>query len=144
MENTNIFFPSYQLKNDRRPLISKEIYFDHLGVHFVTKMPSLGIAETPKVVLDWAQNITPPVMYIKHGEITEPDKKIGLFKTQEPHKKYYPYAMTIAELGCLGEKLPRKIKVYFCNIVSHAENFHSKHISESKGAWIEPIMRQIR
>ncbi|MEK7480849.1 MAG: hypothetical protein AAB604_01970 [Patescibacteria group bacterium] len=134
-KKASTYFPNYQLRRGIDPVRSREISFPHAGIYFIMKMPFFGATETQKAALQWAAWNMPPVICVKHEAPVAPDRN-GFSDPGELHRTYYPYAMVIATLECLGEEMPRKIKIYFCDVELHEENqFQHKH-SRNKGVYI--------
>ncbi len=139
MSKQAVFHPNYQLHVEPKyRTCSRELRFRHGNVTFITKTPLFGASETQKAALEWASQSTPPVICVKHGKPTAPDK--GPFGCpHDPHRHYSPYAMAIATLECLGETTPRTIKIYFCDGSVHQEDSHHKIHWEGKIAFVEPV-----
>ncbi|MDP3794606.1 MAG: hypothetical protein Q8R13_01610 [bacterium] len=138
-KKVSTYFPNYQLRRGTDPVRPKEIWFQHAGIYFTTKMSLFGATETQKVALRWAAYSTPPVICVKHEAPVAPDRK-GFSDPSELHRTYYPYAMAIATLECLGEETPRKIKIYFCDMELHEENAFAHTHLRSKGTYTVPVM----
>ncbi len=137
-KKVSTYFPNYQLKRGSDPVRLKEILFWHAGIYFATKMRFFGATETQKVALRWAADHTPPIICVEHEAPVAPDRE-SFGDPNELHRAYYPYAMAIATLECLGEETPRKIKIYFCNVELHEENAFAHTHSRSKGTYTVPL-----
>lgn len=138
MSKTTIYHPKYQLRAEEgSPLYEMTASFPYNGIFFLTtiKRGFWGLTETQRSVLQWAswQGKTPPVMSIKHGKPGKPDRK-SFVDPNELHRVFYPYAMNFAELICLGENKPRKVKVYFCEAELHEDNAYA-HIHRISKGW---------
>ncbi len=120
-EKIRTFFPKYQLRARDRDFCSKKalVFRNREGASFLTTIPLFGITETQKVILEWLKrHEAPPVISVSHGKLTAPDR--GSFpQADELHRWYFPYAMAVAMAHCLGETVPRTLKVYFCNVELH-------------------------
>lgn len=133
------YFPNYQLRPRGSSLRPGSTYFNHDDTYFVVKVPIFGATETQKAALRWASFKTPPVICVSHEKPGDPD--IGPFgDPSENHRTYTPYAMAIATLECLGEKTPRRVKVYFCDIELHEDNAYAHIHARSIGTYIEPLV----
>lgn len=135
----SVYYPSYQLRpTNYRPRSSEIPFFlKHDGVYFVTKKPFFA-TETVKAVLDWASYSTPPVVFVSHEKPVASDRG-GFSDPNELHRHYYPYAMSVATIACLGEVCSRIVKVYFCDVELHEENLHATKHERYKGAYVMAI-----
>lgn len=138
-KKVSAYYPSYQLRHGSFQVRPRDIFFSHAGISFVTKVPLFGATETQKVALSWANCSTPPVICVKHEAPTAPDKK-SFRDPVELHRTYYPYAMAIVTLECLGEATPRKIKIYFCDMALHEDNAFGHTHTKSKGTYTVPLI----
>lgn len=139
MSKISKYFPSYKL-GASRPNSTKcpGARFEYRGTAFTTDFPMFGVTETQKAVMRWAWNKTPPVISVSHER---PVTYVGeeRFWPNDLHQTYFPYAMAIATLECLGELEPRRVKVYFCNVVYHVEQGETKIHTEHKGVHVVPV-----
>lgn len=135
-KKTSMYFPNYQLQREEADI--KQIWFSYAGIYFIAKTPFFGATKTQKTALKWAAWKTPPVICVKHKAPITPDKDV-FRDPYELHRAYYPYAMAIAILECLGEETSRKIKIYFCNAELHEDSqFTHKHL-KFKSTYIVPL-----
>ena len=112
------------------------IELKHGDAFFTTKLPLFGATETQKRVIEWASwHNLPPIMSVQHGKPTSPDKK-SFTDPNEFHRTYYPYAMAVAMVEYLGDPAPREVKVYFCDVELHEENYYAHIHSRSNGSFI--------
>ena len=140
MSKISKWFPSYRLGNPNpKSTRMPGAMFEHQGTTFTTDFPMFGVTETQKAALRWAwDKKTPPVVSISHEKpITHIDDVWS--NPEDLHQTYYPYAMAIATIECLGEEQSRTVRVYFCNVVYHIDNFHSNIHSEGKNTRVVPF-----
>ena len=135
--------PSYTLTNslDDSKRKMPGAVFKHQGTYFTTYFPRFGgVTETQKAALRWAWGVnTPPVVSVSHDKpISSTEDRWS--NPEDLHQTYYSYATCLASLECLGEKAPRIVRVYFCNIVYHVDQGDKKIHTEHKGVRVVPIV----
>lgn len=133
-----VFYPNYQMRPTSYMPRSSEIAFSYGGALLVTRQPFFGATETAKEALQWASHSTPPVICVEHERPTAPDKG-GFYDPNDGHRNLVPYAMVTATIKCLGEKQPRKIKIYFCDAHLCENNAYNKVDTRYKMGWVVPL-----
>lgn len=141
-KKVSVFYPKYRLLTlpGDRLAENKVVFRGPQGEEFVAELLMFGVTQTQKVALkwlSWQRPLLPPVVSISHQKPTAPDK--GPFRNpDELHRHYTPYAMAVATAELLGEKKPRNLKIYFCDVELHEAAkwntvaIHSKH----KGTYV--------
>lgn len=128
-------FPSYQLR-DKRIDGRNVVWFVEKDRFYVCWFPILGMTVTQEQVLRMlAAQRTAPVVSISHEKpvsVSGPD----FGDPQDNHITYRPYAVTIATVEVLNEKVPRKYRVCFCDISLHESNAHNVAHNDSRGVYI--------
>lgn len=132
------FYPEYRLGRGDELVSNRTATFYFGGVFYTTSLPLFGATETQKAVIRWATaTLTPPVMSVSHDAPRSSDVDKIHPNPQWLHLRYFPYAMTDAEVHCLGESAPRKVRVYFCR--SEAWNPETQQMFRSKTTYVVPL-----
>lgn len=131
------YYPQYSL--DGKHQAKRTLIFKHNGIFFRWKVPFFGPTQTQREAMDWAYGRTlPPVILVRHESPASVKNKCFV-DPYEPHRTYYPYAVSVAVIHCVGEENPRTLNVYFCNIELH-EHGADRHVdTRHQGVYVEEI-----
>lgn len=130
-------FPKYRILASLNDAGPSEVCFRYGDGIFATKIPVLfGGTATQKSALKWAsQQNLPPVISVQHDPLMGPDRE-SFLDANNGVRCFDPHAMTLVALECLGEKEPRIIKVYWCDIISYNETDITKILNRKTGTYI--------